>query len=211
MAVLESAIFWIIVAAASEIIALSPAKDNSIVQLVLHALNSIAGKEVSEEGVVPDDAKYLFWWSTRSKEEEVMRLLFGRKSSTRHFLTSSMWLKKSGTKLNHRNKLKSSGKQQKQVPSAKTVGLYQQAINRLFQMIEPFIPALVAVATKLRYCFTANSRVTQLDHRVDKLELKLVESFTTKADFQVAMGRMEEHMIRIEDKLDKLVDKKCTT
>ena len=41
MAVLESAIFWIIVAAASEIIALSPAKDNSIVQLVLHALNSI--------------------------------------------------------------------------------------------------------------------------------------------------------------------------
>ena len=41
MAVLESAIFWIIVAAASEIIALSPAKDNSIVQLVLHALNSV--------------------------------------------------------------------------------------------------------------------------------------------------------------------------
>jgi len=41
MAVLESAIFWIVVAAASEIIALSPAKDNSIVQLVLHALNSI--------------------------------------------------------------------------------------------------------------------------------------------------------------------------
>ena len=41
MAVFESAIFWIVVAAASEIIALSPAKDNSIVQLVLHALNSI--------------------------------------------------------------------------------------------------------------------------------------------------------------------------
>ena len=41
MAVLESAIFWIIVAAASEIIALSPLKDNSIIQLVLHAINSI--------------------------------------------------------------------------------------------------------------------------------------------------------------------------
>lgn len=41
MAVLESAAFWIIVAAASEIIALSPYKDNSIIQLVLRALNAI--------------------------------------------------------------------------------------------------------------------------------------------------------------------------
>ena len=45
MAVLESAIFWIIVAAASEIIALSPLKDNSIIQLVFHALNTLKGKK----------------------------------------------------------------------------------------------------------------------------------------------------------------------
>ena len=45
MAVLESAVFWIIVAASSEIIALSPLKDNSIIQLVFHALNSIKGKK----------------------------------------------------------------------------------------------------------------------------------------------------------------------
>jgi len=43
MAVLESAIFWIVIAALSEIIALSPAKDNSIVQVVLHALNKVKG------------------------------------------------------------------------------------------------------------------------------------------------------------------------
>ena len=41
MAVFESAIFWIIVAAASEIIALTPLKSNSVVQLVLSALNSV--------------------------------------------------------------------------------------------------------------------------------------------------------------------------
>ena len=47
MAVLESAIFWIIVAAASEIIALSPLKDNSIIQLVLHALERLKpGKKI---------------------------------------------------------------------------------------------------------------------------------------------------------------------
>ena len=79
-------------------------------------------------------------------------------------------------------------------------------------MIEAFIPALVAVATGVAVLFNkVNHRVTQLDTRVDKLELKLVESFTTKTDFSAAMVRMEEHMIRIEDKLDKLVDKKCNT
>ena len=45
MAILESAAFWIIVAAASELIALSPLKDNSIIQLVLHALRSMKGKK----------------------------------------------------------------------------------------------------------------------------------------------------------------------
>ena len=35
MAIFESAIFWIIVAAASEIIALTPLKSNSVIQLVL--------------------------------------------------------------------------------------------------------------------------------------------------------------------------------
>lgn len=44
MAILESAVFWIIVAAASEIIALSPLKDNSVVQLIFTALRSLKGK-----------------------------------------------------------------------------------------------------------------------------------------------------------------------
>ena len=47
MAVLESAIFWIIVAAASEIIALTPLKSNSVIQLVFNALNTIKpGKKI---------------------------------------------------------------------------------------------------------------------------------------------------------------------
>ena len=45
MAVFESAIFWIVVAAASEIIALTPLKSNSVIQLILNALNSIKPKK----------------------------------------------------------------------------------------------------------------------------------------------------------------------
>jgi len=39
MVIFESAIFWIVVAAASEIIALTPLKSNSVIQLVFNALN----------------------------------------------------------------------------------------------------------------------------------------------------------------------------
>ena len=47
MAIFESAIFWIVVAAASEIIALTPLKSNSVVQLVLSGLNSVKpGKKI---------------------------------------------------------------------------------------------------------------------------------------------------------------------
>ena len=45
MAIFESAIFWIIIAAASEIIALTPYKDNSIIELVLHALEAVKKKK----------------------------------------------------------------------------------------------------------------------------------------------------------------------
>ena len=77
-------------------------------------------------------------------------------------------------------------------------------------MLEQAIPAVIAIVTGTGVLFSrVNHRVTMLDQRVDRLELKLVESFTTKTEFSAAMVRMEEHMIRIEDKLDKLVEKKC--
>ncbi len=41
MAILESAIFWIVIAALSEIIALTPLKSNSVVQLILQAVKSV--------------------------------------------------------------------------------------------------------------------------------------------------------------------------
>jgi len=45
MAVLESAAFWIILAAVSELIALSPLKDNSIIQLVLSTVKGLKGEK----------------------------------------------------------------------------------------------------------------------------------------------------------------------
>jgi len=41
MGIIESPIFWIVIAATREIIALTPLKSNSVVQLVLSAINAI--------------------------------------------------------------------------------------------------------------------------------------------------------------------------
>ena len=44
MEILQSKEFWQLLLAVSEIIALSPLKDNSIIQLVLHLVNTRKGK-----------------------------------------------------------------------------------------------------------------------------------------------------------------------
>jgi len=43
--ILASPITWIVIAAASEVIALSPLRDNSLVQLIFHALRALKGKK----------------------------------------------------------------------------------------------------------------------------------------------------------------------
>ena len=43
--ILASPIFWIIVAAASEIIGMSKLKDNSVIQLLLNALRALKAKK----------------------------------------------------------------------------------------------------------------------------------------------------------------------
>jgi hypothetical protein len=46
MDIINHPAFWIVIAAASELIALSPLKDNSIIQLAFHALRAIKGKKL---------------------------------------------------------------------------------------------------------------------------------------------------------------------
>ncbi len=78
-------------------------------------------------------------------------------------------------------------------------------------MIESAIPVVIAIVTGTGVLFNrVNHRVTLLDNKLDKLELKIVESYTPKQEFTAAMLRMEDHLIRIEDKMDQLVNKKCS-
>ena len=49
-----------------------------------------------------------------------------------------------------------------------------------------------------------HTKIDSLDSRVDKHELRVAEQYISKQDFLSAMNRMEDHMIRIESKLDQL-------
>ena len=77
-------------------------------------------------------------------------------------------------------------------------------------MIEAIVPVAVAVVSGVGILFTrVNQRVSDLDKRIDIFELRIAENYVPKTELSTALERVEQHMIRIENKLDSLVNKKC--
>lgn len=78
-------------------------------------------------------------------------------------------------------------------------------------MLETAVPAVIAVITGGGFLFQrVHNRVHQLDRRIDAVELRVVESYVSKGDFNYMVNKMEAHLIRIEEKMDALVNKSCT-
>ena len=50
-----------------------------------------------------------------------------------------------------------------------------------------------------------HDRISGLDRRIDAIELSVAQDYVSKADLAVMVQRMEDHMIRIENKLDQIV------
>jgi hypothetical protein len=77
-------------------------------------------------------------------------------------------------------------------------------------MIEPFVPIFVAVGTGFAVLTSRiYNRISMLDNKLDKIELRVVQEYVTKGDFNNALSRMESHLIRMEDKLDAIANNKC--
>jgi len=76
-------------------------------------------------------------------------------------------------------------------------------------MIEPFVPIFVAVGTGFAVLTSRiYSKIGHLDNRVDGVELRIVQDYVPKTDFNNALSRMEAHLVRMEDKLDLIASKK---
>ena len=50
-----------------------------------------------------------------------------------------------------------------------------------------------------------HSRVNEVDRRVDAAELTMARHYVYKEDFEKAFAKMEDHMVRIETKLDQML------
>lgn len=50
-----------------------------------------------------------------------------------------------------------------------------------------------------------HDRISSLDRRIDAIELGVAQDYVSKADLSVMTKRMEDHMVRIENKLDQIV------
>ena len=73
-------------------------------------------------------------------------------------------------------------------------------------MIEAVIPVLIAGATGFSVLISRlHSRVSALDARVDTFELRVASEYVSKADLNEIVDRVEAHMTRIENKLDRII------
>jgi uncharacterized coiled-coil protein SlyX len=77
--------------------------------------------------------------------------------------------------------------------------MIETAIAGAISLVIGVSGGVLAVSSK------ANSRMDQLDKRIDAIELRFAEKYVPRQELSNALQKMEDHMIRIENKLDQIV------
>jgi len=73
-------------------------------------------------------------------------------------------------------------------------------------MIEAGVAAGIALFTAIISVHNRlHSKISDVDSRVDKVELRVAEHYVQNQELSTALQKMEDHMIRIENKLDQIV------
>jgi uncharacterized coiled-coil protein SlyX len=73
-------------------------------------------------------------------------------------------------------------------------------------MIEAGVAAGIALLTAIVSVHNRlHTKISEVDNRVDQIELRVAENYVQKQELSTALQKMEDHMIRIENKLDQIV------
>ena len=73
-------------------------------------------------------------------------------------------------------------------------------------MIEMIVPGVVALVSGGFIWMARNDkRIRDLDRRIDQVELRVAEEYVSKSSFQHGVTRIENQLIRLEEKLDAIV------
>ena len=72
-------------------------------------------------------------------------------------------------------------------------------------MLEAVVPLCTAIVTGMAVLTQrVHNRITDLDKRLDSIELNMAQQYVTKDDLTEIINRVETQMVRIEDKLDRI-------
>jgi hypothetical protein len=63
------------------------------------------------------------------------------------------------------------------------------------------VAAMAALTTRI------NNRINEVDRRVDGVELLVVRDYVSRSEFIVMQSKIEQHMVRIEEKLDRMLER----
>lgn len=73
-------------------------------------------------------------------------------------------------------------------------------------MIEAAVSAVIAALTgAIAVHGRLHNRIMEVDQRIDRVELRIAEKYVQREELSNALQKMEDHMIRIENKLDQIV------
>jgi len=72
-------------------------------------------------------------------------------------------------------------------------------------MIEAGVSAAIAiVAAGAAVTNRVHTRISDMDRRVDSVEIRIAEDYVKRVELSEALNRFEAHMVRIENKLDTI-------
>ena len=77
--------------------------------------------------------------------------------------------------------------------------MIETAIAGAISLVIGVSGGVLAVSSK------SNSRMDDIDKRIDSIELRFTEKYVPRQELATALQKMEDHMIRIENKLDQIV------
>jgi septal ring factor EnvC (AmiA/AmiB activator) len=73
-------------------------------------------------------------------------------------------------------------------------------------MIEAAVSGTIAVFTAVVALHSRmHNRISEVDKRIDQVELRIAEKYVQREELTSALQKMEDHMLRIENKLDQIV------
>ncbi len=78
-------------------------------------------------------------------------------------------------------------------------------------MVEAWVTATVAiVGGGYAVLQGLHRRVTHVDTRLDRIELAMAKDYVPRSEFYSVQRKLEDHMVRIEEKIDRMLERQSS-